>query len=300
MKNYYFKPQKRKQMEIALVVFLSVVLICVTALAFNKLYVNGHNSGLVQYDIETQIEFVEDSLQLNPADPYHTPVDQEDAYVIYAGRFSDAPDSRYSTIGTPLNRDWLTKDEWDGNHIRAMKLSPFDKRKLMSRFKTWKELHKIDFIAYVRQAVEEEKLTFPKLNVSVFIAQAILESNWGLSELAANANNLFGHKFHGQKEGFLVMADDSPTDKFTKFRSEWFSCRAHSMLLMRKYGKRIKGYPSTKKWLHALCGGMTLQQSQAWVDRGGQTYATACYKNSRGGKECYGELLERIIRSYDL
>jgi len=288
--NYYFKSDKRKQMEIIVVIFLSIVLITVTGLAVKKM----------SNDVVEDIEFVDDSLQANPENPYYTAVDEDDPYVVYAGRFAVATSSRYSTIGTPTSRDWMTKDEWDGQHILDMKLSPFDKQKLLSRFKTWKELHKVDFIAYVREAAEREKEVFPKLNVSVFIAQAILESNWGLSKLAANANNLFGHKYHGQKEGFLIMADDSPTDRFTKFTSEWYSCRAHSMLLIRKYGKRIKGYPSTKKWLSALCGGMTLKESQAWVNRGGQTYATSCYKNSSGGKECYAELLERIIRSYDL
>jgi hypothetical protein len=248
-------------------------------------------------EFETTAVSVVDSLQMQDG---LTPVDQDNPFVVYAGRFETTTDTKYSSIGTPTNRNWMTKDEWDGKHIVSMDIPVFKKRLLMTRFKTWKQFHKQSFINYMQEAAKEEKKVFPKLDVSVVVAQAILESNFGLSKLCCDANNLFGHKFRGQKEGFVVMADDSPTDKFTKFRSEWFSIRAHSLLLIRKYGKRIKGKPTTKKWLHALCGGMTLQQSQAWVSSGKSTYATSCYRNSKGDNECYSEKLLRVIRAYDL
>jgi uncharacterized protein (DUF1786 family) len=107
---------------------------------------------------------------------------------------------------------------------------------------------------------------------------------------------LFGHKYRGQKEGFIIAADDSPTDKFTRFKSEWFSLRSHSYLLMRKYRKRIKSkQPSLDEWLTALCGGMTTARSKAYVKRGNSVYATSCMTNV-----CYSQKLKKIINHYNL
>lgn len=220
----------------------------------------------------------------------------------YTGSFDSRPSvSEYNWMGLPLDRDYLNAYEWRGDHINDLKALSFKQRKDMkARFKIWKKIHISEFISFMKESFKEEKKIYPKLNVSVCVAQSILESRFNTSKLSVESNNLFGHKYRGQAQGYVIAADDTPRDKFTKFKSQWWSIRAHSELLNRKYGSRIKGRATIRKWCKALCGGETLAQSKRFVARGGQTYATACYKNSEGGSECYGDKIKRIIRTYNL
>lgn len=74
--------------------------------------------------------------------------------------------------------------------------------------------------------VENSKYKIP---ASIKLAQGILESNAGKSELARAANNHFGIKsFNGK--GYK-MCDDSCKDRFRYFVSAWASWRYHSTLL---------------------------------------------------------------------
>ena len=150
------------------------------------------------------------------------------------------------------------------------------------------------------EEVKKECRNFYFIPPSLIIAQMIIESNFGLSRIAVDGNNLFCHKFRGQKLGFLVAADDSPTDRFTKFRSQWSSLRAHSYLLMNKYSKRIKFKSQTRAaslndWFCALCGGKNAKESLEFVRNGGTVYATACLH-----EVTYSERLKRVIKSHDL
>jgi hypothetical protein len=215
---------------------------------------------------------------------------------VYAGRSETAEDCKYNSLGLPKERFWLTAREWKGIHLKSMEASTQEKRLIMGRFKTWKACHISEFIEHMGQAAQEECKNFPELKPSLIIAQSLIESNFGISRLAIQGHNLFGHKFRGQKEGFIVAADDSPTDKFTRFKSEWFSLRSHSYLLMRKYRKRINSKePTLDDWLTALCGGMTTARSKKYVDNGGSVYATSCFTNV-----CYAQKLKRIIKHYNL
>ncbi len=155
-------------------------------------------------------------------------------------------------------------------------------------------MHIKEFIDHMGAAAQEEHKQFPDIMPSIYIAQSLIESNFGLSRLAIQGKNMYGHKWRG-KNTFLVCADDSPTDKFSVFISEWHSIRAHSYLLMRKYRKRIKGKPSLNKWLTALCGAQTTAGSKAFVDAGNSVYATSCFTNV-----CYAQKLKRIINHYNL
>lgn len=215
---------------------------------------------------------------------------------VYAGRSETAEDCEYNTLGLPKERYWLTSREWRGAHLKTMKASTQEKRLIMGRFKTWKACHITEFIEHMGKAAQEECKTFPELKPSLIIAQSLIESNFGISRLAIQGHNLFGHKFRGQKEGWIVAADDSPTDKFTRFKSEWFSLRSHSYLLMRKYRKRITSkQPTLDEWLSALCGGMTVARSKAYVKKGNSVYATSCMTNV-----CYSQKLKNIIKHYKL
>jgi len=203
---------------------------------------------------------------------------------VYAGRTESAT-SKYNNLGLPKDRQWLTASEWKGEHVTGEKLE---------RFKEWKDKHINSFIDWIALAVQEERANYPDLIPSVIIAQSILESNFNKSRLSVEGNNLFGHKYRGDDDNFLICADDSPTDRFTIYRSRWYSLRGHTKLLYSKYRKRIEGKPTIDKWIAALCNGANSEQSRKAVDQGGYVYATSCMNS------CYQCKLKRVIESYDL
>ena len=208
---------------------------------------------------------------------------------VYAGRYDNVEGATYDMMGLPKDsRTWLTGKEWKGEHIS----DPTQ----ISRFKMWKALHMQEFISYAKHLADEEIKQYPELDKAVIVAQMILESNFGMSRLSVEGNNLFGHKCHSCNENYLVAHDDSPTDRFQMKKTKWHSVRAHSKLLMGKYRARIKGKPNREKWLKALCGCTTQKGSQKFVDKGGQVYATSCYSK----KPNYVSKLRSIIKFYKL
>ena len=143
-------------------------------------------------------------------------------------------------------------------------------------------------------AVEESKLHNGAIPASLIIAQAILESNWGKSRLAKQANNYFGHKWRG-KGGWILVNDDAPNERFTKYKSRWHSVRAHTTLLMGGlYKGRLKGEPTLENWLDALCGDSDSVESKRFVKKGGRVYATACYNS------CYACKIRGIVEQWNL
>tara|TARA_Y100000590_G_scaffold188213_1_gene214503 strand:- start:9 stop:863 length:855 start_codon:yes stop_codon:yes gene_type:complete len=274
-------------------------IICWMIIGFIGLYFLGN--WVDGYYIPEKEEAKQDSCVLLATNPL--PIEEIGEKPYIPTRWDDYKPcaANYNWLGLPHGRDWLSKAEWDGLHIDNIPgITPIDRKRMRVRFKLWKQIHIDEFILFMEKAFEEEKKIFPKLNVSVCVAQSILESRFHTSELSVKAKNMFGHKYRGQEGGFVEYDDDNPNDRFTRFQSEWYSIRAHSKLLISRYGSRIKGKATTKKWLRALCGGLTLKESQDFVAAGGKTYATACYKNSKGDNICYGEKLLRIIKQYDL
>jgi flagellum-specific peptidoglycan hydrolase FlgJ len=217
--------------------------------------------------------------------------------IIYAGRFDSAcvvklqgrgRVSKYLWNGAPRSRQWLTYNEWRGKHCKNTA-----QRKA---FRKWKRAEMEDFISFMCMAAVDECRVYKDIPPELIVAQAILESNFNKSRLAVEGNNLFGHKYRGKTPGkFLVAHDDSPTDRFTKYKSVWYSVRNHSKLLMRKYRKRITGTPNLYKWLYALCGGMTVEQSKSWRAKGHSVYATSCMTHL-----CYSIKVKSIINTYSL
>ena len=167
----------------------------------------------------------------------------------------------------------------------------------MQRFKAWKRNHMQEFIDEMLRAAVKEHETFPQIPPSLIVAQAIIETNFGLSKLALQGNNYFGHKYRGKDTTkFLIAADDSPTDRFTKYKSTWFSLRHHTRnVLMRLYYPRCKGESDLNSWLNALCGAMTAKESKKFVAKGNYVYATSCMTT-----KCYSLKLKSIIETYNL
>lgn len=206
---------------------------------------------------------------------------------VYAGRFEEEDNSKYFWNGVPKGRDYLTSSEWRGEHCTS--------KEMRRDFSEWKEREISNFIKYICKAAVEECRVYNELFPELIAAQAILESNFGKSKLAS-VGNLFGHKHRGSGD-YIVAKDDSDKDRFTKYArgSKWLSIRNHSKILMGKYRSRISGKPTLDKWLEALCGGMTAEQSKAFRERGGQVYATSCMTET-----CYSQKLKDIIRIYNL
>lgn len=108
---------------------------------------------------------------------------------------------------------------------------------------------------YIKRFLKTAKYEADKFNipVSIKLAQGIIESNAGRSELSRKHNNHFGMKWRGSGK-YAVYRDDSPRDRFQVFKTAWRSYRAHSLLLTSpRYKHLTKLHRSQyKKWAYGL------------------------------------------------
>ena len=197
----------------------------------------------------------------------------------------------YNDIGLPRDgRAWFTRDEFRGRHLQD---SSYAMRKA---FKEWKDNHQKRFLEYIiKGAIEEQKVS--GIPYQLVVAQAILESQYGTSKLAVLGCNLFGVKKKGGNGPSIMISDDSPTDLFNVYRSNWESLRHHSKVLNGKYRARLKSKdPSLEEWVNCLCGcessPCNTEKSRKFVEAGGQVYATSCLT-----KESYSQKILRIIKT---
>ena len=218
---------------------------------------------------------------------------------IFAGRTDEAPTTERYKCGLPVGSNWLTRSEWKGQNLNKTE---------KACFKKWKQNYIKQFIKYFGAEVQKEvqQPKFKSIPASLYIAQAIIESQFNTSKLSKTANNIYGHKFRKPKKGqklfigidekrpYVIASDDSPKDKFRNYKNQWFCIRAHSYILLR-YAKRIKGRPNLNKFLTALCGADNTKDSKKYVSEGGTVYATSCLKG-----KCYGQKLKEIIDFYNL
>ena len=85
---------------------------------------------------------------------------------------------------------------------------------------------------YKSSAISEMKRS--GVPASITLAQGMLESGYGNSELAKNANNHFGIKCHSSWTGAIYRLDDDKKDEcFRKYKSVAESYRDHSDFLKR-------------------------------------------------------------------
>ena len=108
---------------------------------------------------------------------------------------------------------------------------------------------------YLTTAQKEAELF--NIPVSITLAQGIIESNAGRSELARKHNNHFGVKYRGRGK-YAIYRDDTPRDKFQVYKSAWWSYRDHSRLLTSKHYRHLTKLKRTdyKSWAKGLkkCG----------------------------------------------
>ena len=107
---------------------------------------------------------------------------------------------------------------------------------------------------YAPTAQEEAKLY--NIPASIKLAQGLLESNAGQSQLARKENNHFGIKCRNKCQGCRCAnyTDDSKYDMFRIFDSPWHSFREHSKLLMGDRYKHLLKLPRSdyKAWAKGL------------------------------------------------
>ena len=122
---------------------------------------------------------------------------------------------------------------------------------------------------YKGDAIKEMKRS--GVPASITLAQGMLESGYGNSELAKNANNHFGIKCHSSWTGPIYRLDDDKKDEcFRKYKTVWQSYRDHSDFLKgsRRYaflfdlkmtdykgwcrGLKKAGYATNKKYANLL------------------------------------------------
>lgn len=103
--------------------------------------------------------------------------------------------------------------------------------------------------------IAQEEMALYKIPASITLAQGILESGSGDSELTRKANNHFGIKCHGWKGGGVYHDDDRPQECFRKYNHPKYSYRDHSLFLTerKRYAALFKLDPDDYKgWAKGL------------------------------------------------
>ncbi|MGL5753421.1 MAG: glycoside hydrolase family 73 protein [Paraclostridium sp.] len=147
-----------------------------------------------------------------------------------------------------------------------------------------------DFINEIKlQAMKNYKEY--KILPSITIAQAILESGWGESELSKKFNNLFGIKADLRWDGDSVTLEtveynnDKINDKFRKYKEKSQSVKDHAQFLADNKRYKNNGVFESKTYIY---------QAKALEKAG---YSTATDEN---GNKIYAKKLINIIQQYNL
>ena len=111
--------------------------------------------------------------------------------------------------------------------------------------------------AYVNRFLKTAKAEADSFNipVSIILAQGIVESNSGRSELSVKYNNHFGVKCKKcKRKEYALFFDDGPNNKFRIYKTAWRSYRDHSKLLCGPIYKHLLKLHRTdyKGWAKGL------------------------------------------------
>lgn len=131
---------------------------------------------------------------------------------------------------------------------------------------------------YKKTAIE--KMQEYKIPASITLAQGILESGSGNSDLAKKANNHFGIKCHNEWTGKkFLLTDDAPNECFRSYKNAEESYRDHSLFL-------------TQRERYADLFKLDIHDYKAW--------ANGLKKAGYATNPRYPELLITIIEKYNL
>ncbi len=126
---------------------------------------------------------------------------------------------------------------------------------------------------------------------SITIAQAILESNWGKSELSVKGNNLFGIKADKSWKGQIVKMNTS--EYYNKNTTAGFRMYEDKNQSLEDHGKFLY---TNKRYKENGVFDATyyIEQAQALENAG---YST---KENKKGEKIYADILIDLIRQYNL
>ena len=154
-----------------------------------------------------------------------------------------------STAALPLSKDSIINQAIPGpslnfEHLFQVNINDDDGAKAKKRY--IKRFHKV-------ARDEMKKFGIP---ASIKMAQALLESNAGQSNLSLKNNNHFGIKCFSKnciKGHCSNFHDDHHKDFFRNYKTSWDSWRAHSRFLSSdRYNHLKKHKKDYKQWAHGL------------------------------------------------
>lgn len=119
---------------------------------------------------------------------------------------------------------------------------------------TEKDKAVVAFVKRFQKTAKEEAENFGQ-PASVALAQGIVESDAGRSQLSRLHNNFFGEKCFSRTcgKGHCVnYSDDHRKDFFKKFKSAWLSWRSHSKFLQKERYKPCFKKSNYKGWCKCL------------------------------------------------
>ncbi|QZY57494.1 glucosaminidase domain-containing protein [Crassaminicella profunda] len=149
------------------------------------------------------------------------------------------------------------------------------------------------YIKFINEISDEAIERYDEYGIfpSITIAQAILESGWGKSELSKKANNLFGIKADKSWNGEQIKMKtveyynkDTNSD-FRVYENIGESLKDHSKFIYENKRYRKNGVFNASYYV---------EQAQALENAG---YST---KENENGERIYAELLIQLIRQYNL
>ena len=168
--------------------------------------------------------------------------------------------------------------------------------------------------------IAQEEMHLYRIPASITLAQGILESGAGGSELTRKANNHFGIKCHGWKGGEVYHDDDRAQECFRKYNDPRYSFRDHSLFLTerKRYaalfeldlhdykgwakGLRAAGYATDRRYPDKLIS--LIERYELYRYDGENANAAVAYReNSSAGTEYVvqkGDTLYSIAKRYNL
>lgn len=199
------------------------------------------------------------------------------------------------------NREYIYVVNEFNNVLEELKLNIEEKKKAINYKKELDNVYLLDtdlsnnskqvvFINKIKNMAIENYHSY-KILPSITIAQCILESGWGESELSKNSNNLFGIKADNRWDGksIEVSTTENYDDKIVA------SFRVYSNIddSIKDYGKFL--YENKRYTVHGLFEAKHYTTQAQSLENAG--YST---KKDDKGEPIYADILINLIRSYNL